>query len=146
MRFLYLSQSRFALILVVTILLAMIHHPGYASLPACSLGEKHIDWSLHPGYASLPACSLGEKHIDWRWAPQNHIACFEQLSVANTHGRIQARSRLPMLYYPRLHAGSDAYPGQTPMIRVITLDESNRPAAAVRLELRRAGVVVGSAV
>src|SRR5215475_5536313 len=35
---------------------------------------------------------------------------------------------------------------QTPMIRVITLDESNRPAAAVRLELRRAGVVVSSAV
>src|SRR5499426_292185 len=35
---------------------------------------------------------------------------------------------------------------QTPMIRVITLDESNRPAAAVRLELRRAGAVVGSAV
>ena len=39
------------------------------------------------------------------------------------------------------------YPGaQTPMIRVITLDESNRPAAAVRLELRRAGAVVASAV
>src|SRR5215468_3499439 len=35
---------------------------------------------------------------------------------------------------------------QTPMIRVITLDESNRPEAAVRLELRRVGVVVGSAV
>src|SRR5882672_1392544 len=35
---------------------------------------------------------------------------------------------------------------QTPMIRIITLDESNRPAAAVRLELRRAGAVVGSAV
>jgi hypothetical protein len=35
---------------------------------------------------------------------------------------------------------------QTPTIRVLTLDESNRPAAAVRLELRRAGVVVGSAV
>jgi carboxypeptidase family protein/TonB-dependent receptor-like protein len=42
---------------------------------------------------------------------------------------------------------SDVYPGaQTPMIRVITLDESNRPAAAVRLELRRAGAVVASAV
>src|SRR5215471_21264886 len=35
---------------------------------------------------------------------------------------------------------------QTPMIRVITIDESNRPASAVRLELRRAGVVVGGAV
>jgi carboxypeptidase family protein/TonB-dependent receptor-like protein len=35
---------------------------------------------------------------------------------------------------------------QTPIIRVLTLDESNRPAAAVQLELRRAGVVVGSAV
>jgi hypothetical protein len=35
---------------------------------------------------------------------------------------------------------------QTPMIRIITLDESNRPAAFVRLELRRAGVVIGSAV
>jgi hypothetical protein len=32
------------------------------------------------------------------------------------------------------------------MIRVITIDESNRPASAVRLELRRAGVVVGGAV
>ena len=32
------------------------------------------------------------------------------------------------------------------MIRVITLDESNRPAAAVRLDLKRAGAVVGSAV
>src|SRR5262245_1652433 len=35
---------------------------------------------------------------------------------------------------------------QTPTIRVITLDESNRPAAAVRLELRRAGAVVGGVV
>jgi hypothetical protein len=35
---------------------------------------------------------------------------------------------------------------QTPLIRVVTLDESNRPAGAVRLEIRRAGVVVGSAV
>src|SRR5215468_1332151 len=35
---------------------------------------------------------------------------------------------------------------QTPTIRVITLDESNRPAAAVRLELKRAGAVVGGAV
>ena len=32
------------------------------------------------------------------------------------------------------------------MIRVITLDESNQPTAAVRLELRRAGAVVASAV
>jgi hypothetical protein len=52
-----------------------------------------------------------------------------------------------MLYYPRLRAGGGAYPGaQAPMIRVITLDESNRQVAAVRLELRRAGAVVGSAV
>jgi hypothetical protein len=36
--------------------------------------------------------------------------------------------------------------GQTPVIRVIAMDESNQPAAAVRLELRRAGVVVSSAV
>jgi hypothetical protein len=35
---------------------------------------------------------------------------------------------------------------QTPAIRIITLDESNRPVAAVRLELKRAGAVVGSAV
>ena len=61
--------------------------------------------------------------------------------------RIQARSRIPMPYDLLLRTGSGAYPGaQTPMIRVITLDESNRPAAAVRLELRRAGAVVGSAV
>src|SRR5262249_4127158 len=119
-------QSRFPHLLVVTVLLAMIHHPGYASLPVCSLGEKYIDWNM---------------------APQNHIAYFERLPLANTHGRPQARSRLPKLYYSRLHAGSGAYPGaQTPTIRVITLDESNRPAAAVRLELRRAGSVVGGAV
>src|SRR6185295_485723 len=35
---------------------------------------------------------------------------------------------------------------QSPIIRIITLDESNRPAAAVRLEIRRAGAVIGSAV
>jgi hypothetical protein len=35
---------------------------------------------------------------------------------------------------------------QTPLIRVVTLDESNRPAGAVRLEIRQAGVVVSSAV
>jgi carboxypeptidase family protein/TonB-dependent receptor-like protein len=35
---------------------------------------------------------------------------------------------------------------QTPLIRVITLDETNRPAGAVRLEIRQAGVVVSSAV
>src|SRR5262249_11017450 len=69
MRLLYFAQSRFPSLLVITVLLAMIHHPGYA------------------------------------------------------------------------------YPGaQTPTIRVITLDESNRPTTAVRLELRRAGVVVGGAV
>src|SRR5262249_8531948 len=125
MRLLYFAQSRFPSLLVITVLLAMIHHPGYASLPARGLGEKHIDWNL---------------------APQNHIAYFEQSSLANMHGRIQARSRLPMLNYSRLRAGSGAYPGtQTPTIRVITLDESNRPAAAVRLELRRAGAVVGGA-
>ncbi len=36
--------------------------------------------------------------------------------------------------------------GQTPAIRVVTLDEANQPVAAVRLELKRAGAVVGSAV
>src|SRR5262249_22879530 len=122
----YFAQSRFPSLLVITILLAIIHHPGYASLPACGLGEKHIDWNP---------------------APQNHNPRFEQSSVANTHGRTQARSRLPMLSYPRPRAGSDAYPmAQSPTIRIITLDESNRPAAAVRLELRRAGAVVGAAV
>src|SRR5215470_363576 len=111
MRLLHFAQSRFPYLLVVTVLLAMIHHPGYASLPARSLGEKQIDWNM---------------------APQDHIAHFERFSLANTHGLPQARSRLPKLYYSRLHAGSDAYPGaQTPTIRVITLDESNRPAAAV---------------
>src|SRR5262245_26398919 len=126
MRLLYFAQLRFPSLLVITIFLASIHHPGYASLPSCSLGEKHIDWNM---------------------APQNHIAYFEQLSLANTHGRIQGRSRLPMVYHHGWRAGSDAYPwAQTPTIRVITLDESNRAAAAVRLELRRAGAVVGGAV
>src|SRR5262249_25167973 len=35
---------------------------------------------------------------------------------------------------------------QTPTIRVVTLDEANRPAGNVRLELKRAGALVGSAV
>ncbi|HKE03115.1 MAG TPA: TonB-dependent receptor [Blastocatellia bacterium] len=39
-----------------------------------------------------------------------------------------------------------AQSAQTPTIRIVTLDEANRPAGAVRLELKRAGVVVGSAV
>src|SRR5215475_3376376 len=126
MRLLYFAQSRFPYLLVVTILLAIIHHSGYASPQACSPGEIRIDWNL---------------------APQSHIAYFERSSLSSTQGRIQARSGLPMLYYSRLRAGSDAYPGaQTPAIRIITIDESNRPAAAVRLELRRAGAVVGGAV
>src|SRR5215510_10205158 len=69
MRLFYFAQSRFPSLLVVTVLLAIIHHPGYAN----------------PG-------------------------------------------------------------AQTPTIRVITLDESSRPAAAVQLELKRAGAVVGGAV
>src|SRR5262249_13630410 len=35
---------------------------------------------------------------------------------------------------------------QTPTIRVVTLDEANRPAGNGRLELKRAGALVGSAV
>src|SRR5262245_10498513 len=69
MRLLYFAQSRFPSLLIVTVLLAMIHYPGYAYQGA-----------------------------------------------------------------------------QTPTIRIITLDESNRPAAAVQLELKRAGAVVGGAV
>jgi hypothetical protein len=122
----YLSQLRFPLIPLVMILLASIPNPGYASLPASSLGEKRINWNM---------------------APWGHIACFEKSPLAKTRGRIQARSGATMSYDSGLRAGSGAYPrAQTPMIRVITLDESNRPAAAVRLELRRAGVVVASAV
>jgi hypothetical protein len=64
-----------------------------------------------PGYAALPACSLGEKRIDWKRSATEPY-CFEQLSLANTSGQIRARFRLPMLYCPRLHAGSDAYPGR----------------------------------
>lgn len=46
-------------------------------------------------------------------------------------------------FHCEVHSESMA---QTPLIRVITLDESNRPAGAVRLEIRQAGVVVSSAV
>jgi hypothetical protein len=63
-----------------------------------------------------------------------------------------AQSRFPCLLaftvlLSMIHHLGYAYPGaQTPTIRVMTLDESNRPATAVLLELRRAGVVVGGAV
>ncbi len=35
---------------------------------------------------------------------------------------------------------------QVPMLRVVTIDDGNRPAATVRLELKRAGAVIGGAV
>ena len=35
---------------------------------------------------------------------------------------------------------------QTPTLRVVTVDEANRPVAVVRMELKRAGAVVGGAV
>ncbi len=44
-------------------------------------------------------------------------------------------------------AGARAEPqARTPVIRVITVDETNRPVVAVRLELRRAGAPLSSAV
>src|SRR5262249_14495050 len=104
MRFPYLAQMRFAPLLVVAILLAMIHQDRSAI--ACTVG------------ADLRVCPGSGLH-----APVGADTQVCRYVVLETDLR-----------------------AQTPMIRVITLDGSNRPAAAVRLELRRAGAVVGSAV
>src|SRR5262245_8569616 len=64
-----------------------------------------------PGYASLPACRRGERRIDRRWPPG-------AASLASSNYRLQSRASDPKpaaglqwVFRPRLHAGSDAYPG-----------------------------------
>src|SRR5262245_44255174 len=74
----------------------------------------------------------------------------DRIAIASTVGadlRVSPGSGL------RMSAGADARgarytdsQAQTPTIRVVTLDEANRPVGAVRLELKRGGALVGSAV
>jgi len=98
------APSRFASLLVATLLLALIHQDRFAI--ACTVaGDLHV----RPG------------------------SVLQTTAWANTQ----------FGPYADLQSAQSA---QTPTIRIVTLDEANRPAGAVRLELKRAGVVVGSAV
>ena len=55
--------------------------PGFEATQIKTHYHQHIDWRK-PGYCSLPACSLGRKRIEKR-----------------------------LCKCPRLHAGSEQYPG-----------------------------------
>src|SRR5262245_16660466 len=75
---------------IITFFMAPPTTPGYASLPACSSGERRIDRNQTPEVASLESSDY----------------CLR--ACASGHKRAAG---LQWVFRPRLRAGSDAYPG-----------------------------------
>src|SRR5215475_15344080 len=67
---------------------------------------------IAPGDASLPACSGGGRRIDRNQTPQKS-PCLRLVIIARHHTHLARNraARLRRVLCPRLHAGSDAYPG-----------------------------------
>jgi hypothetical protein len=72
--------------------------------------ECPSSFCARPGYASLPACSLGERRIDWkRCAPEPY--CLPRPIIARKHPRPYSSALSPPnALLSETHAGSDAYP------------------------------------